>query len=240
VINKALKSLFQAAGVDNRVFVVESEPVSAEEVVTKEITADFSEQKLELAGNWLVEQGEVVSDDYELVDSRSVDYETDALHTAAWTFASARPISTATGDVSKQDNDIVKIRYFYDGSLSGNSRSFCTQMVAAGKVYTREDIEAAGRLSVNPGWGPKGANNYDLFLYKGGGNCHHRWVRRTYLQTNNKRISVARAKELINKLPYEERIANKIPDNKREGGAIASQMPYTMPDEGFLPSNKRR
>ena len=250
VLNKALKSLFQAAGVDHNVFVVESEPIVVEE--EKEITTDFSEEnqtceqhlseeKLELATNWLIERGEVVSDDYELIDEREVDYETDALHTAAWTFAEARPISTATGDVSKQDNDIVKIRYFYDGKLSDDSRSFCQKMVAAGNVYTKEDIDAAGQLSVNPGWGPKGANNYDLFLYKGGGNCHHRWVRRTYLQTTNQRVSVAEAKRIIDKLPYEERIANKIPSEKRtKEGAIASQMPYTMPNAGFLPSNKRR
>lgn len=242
VVNKALKSLFQAAGVDSSVFIVESEPIVVEEEVKKEITADFSEQKLELAGSWLIDRGEVVSDDYELIDERDVDYETDDLHTAAWTFADARPISTATGDVSESmDNDIVKIRYFYDGKLAGNSRSFCRQMVSAGKVYTKEDIAAAGQLSVNPGWGPKGANNYDLFLYKGGGNCHHRWVRRTYLQTTNERVSVAEAKRMIDKLPYEERIANLIPSEKRtKEGAIASQMPYTMPNEGFLPSNKRR
>src|SRR5690606_36901314 len=33
---------------------------------------------------------------------------------------------------------------------------------------------------VNPGLGIKGANTYDIFRFKGGVNCGHRWLRRTY------------------------------------------------------------
>ena len=35
--------------------------------------------------------------------------------------------------------------------------------------------------SVNKGWGVDGADNYDIFKYKGGGNCYHLWRRRTYV-----------------------------------------------------------
>jgi hypothetical protein len=53
-------------------------------------------------------------------------------------------------------------------------------MVNAAKVYRKEDIQAMSEMAVNAGWGPRGAATYDIWLYKGGGNCHHYWVRKTY------------------------------------------------------------
>ena len=45
--------------------------------------------------------------------------------------------------------------------------------------------------AVNPGWGPKGADTYSIWLYKGGGACHHFWMRKTYMFTlDSKRIDV--------------------------------------------------
>ena len=35
-------------------------------------------------------------------------------------------------------------------------------------------------MPVNPGWGLNGADTYDIWLYKGGGDCHHFWMRKTY------------------------------------------------------------
>ena len=35
---------------------------------------------------------------------------------------------------------------------------------------------------VNAGWGLNGANIYDIWLYKGGGNCYHKWNRVIYLK----------------------------------------------------------
>jgi hypothetical protein len=34
--------------------------------------------------------------------------------------------------------------------------------------------------AVNKGWGAKGAATFDISLYKGGGNCHHRWNKQVY------------------------------------------------------------
>jgi hypothetical protein len=49
-------------------------------------------------------------------------------------------------------------------------------MVDAAKVYRKEDIQAMSEMAVNAGWGPRGAATYDIWLYKGGGNCHHYWI----------------------------------------------------------------
>jgi hypothetical protein len=73
---------------------------------------------------------------------------------------------------------------------SGQSREFCTKMMAAGKVYRKEDIIRMGSRGVNKGWGLNGADNYSIWKFKGGGNCHHRWYRRIYLQAGLKPSSV--------------------------------------------------
>ena len=54
-------------------------------------------------------------------------------------------------------------------------------MLAANKVYRKEDIIRMGKMPVNKGWGAGGADTYSIWLYKGGGNCHHRWYRRIYV-----------------------------------------------------------
>ena len=61
------------------------------------------------------------------------------------------------------------------------SREFCRKMIQAKKIYRKEDIMAMSSKSVNPGWGPDGANTYDIWLYKGGGSCRHYWERRVYM-----------------------------------------------------------
>jgi hypothetical protein len=54
-------------------------------------------------------------------------------------------------------------------------------MVAAGKVYRKEDIERMGSQAVNAGFGEGGSSTYSIWLYKGGARCHHFWMRKTYL-----------------------------------------------------------
>jgi hypothetical protein len=54
-------------------------------------------------------------------------------------------------------------------------------MVSAKKIYRKEDVGSMGQRIVNAGWGKGGADTYDIWLYKGGGNCHHFWMRKTYM-----------------------------------------------------------
>ena len=181
---------------------------------------------LNLAFDFLVEMGEELDDEWELIDARKVDYETEAVQDAMWTFAtvpSGKPQAS-----SEQDNELIKVRYAYmpkKTGINGNeSRDFCTKMVSAGdRVWRKEDIDAASGRAVNPGWGPNGADTYDLFLYKGGGSCQHFWERRTYLRRNNKKISVNRAKQIIREaglepLPTNDpRVAKRTRDQVNRG-----------------------
>jgi len=98
----------------------------------------------------------------------------------------ARPDSKSEQDgISKKTYDYYRVRYVYaqDNFLtrkSGKKRDFCEKMMAAKKLYRKEDIARMSTKRVNPGWGKGGADTYDIFLYKGGGNCHHFWLRQIY------------------------------------------------------------
>ena len=98
----------------------------------------------------------------------------------------ARPDSKSEQDgISKKTYDYYRVRYVYaeDNFLtrkSNKQRDFCEKMIAAKKLYRKEDIERMSTKRVNAGWGKGGADTYDIFLYKGGGNCHHFFLRQIY------------------------------------------------------------
>jgi len=98
----------------------------------------------------------------------------------------ARPDSKSEQDgISKKTYDYYRVRYVYaeDNFLtrkSNKQRDFCKKMLESSKLYRKEDISRMSTKRVNPGWGKGGADTYDIFLYKGGGNCHHFWLRQIY------------------------------------------------------------
>ena len=205
-----------------------------ENVEVQDAPVEMSEEAVNLACDYLIELGEEEDDydEWELIDARRVDYDTEAQQDAMWTFAtvpSGKPQAS-----SEQDNEVIKVRYAYmpkrTGTADHSSRDFCQRMVNAGnRVWRKEDIAAASQRAVNPGWGPNGADTYDLFLYKGGGSCQHFWERRTYLRKNNKKVSVNRARKIIR-----EAGLRPMEDNDRR----VAQRPRDMVNRGFLPSNE--
>lgn len=187
--------------------------------------------------------------EYELVDERKVDYDQEETLDAA--FKLARAFSSNPNGKSKQDGPLIKVRYKYAPNKLGTSgtytsgpkagqpyqhesREFCRKMLAAGKVYRKEDIMAASERGPNPGWGPRGANTYDLFLYKGGGSCQHYWMRQTYLKRNNKKLSVNEARRIITALPVSERDQNRLPVNDPK----VAKRPRDMSKRGFIDERK--
>lgn len=179
----------------------------------------------------LIEMGEDEDlENFELIDSRQVDYEREEEHNALWAFARV-PSSNPAAISKEQDSDIIKVRYSYEGTTAEapDSREFCRKMWAAKKVYRKEDIDFASDKVVNPGFGEDGADKYDIWLFKGGPNCYHYWMRRTYLRKNNEKISVNEARRIIQALPPDERKKNKIPVNDRR----VAQRPIDMPNRGY-------
>jgi hypothetical protein len=212
-----------------------------------------SEDKQEETGTELSSQidisafGEEVGKDWVLIDIKDVDYENDdeenemlskdlepSLLSKVYNFIStgdARPNIT-----SKQDKTIDGIkfltRYIYAGKMSENSRDFCKAMMSSTKVYRKEDIIKMETVPVNPGWGPKGVDTYSVWLYKGGGDCNHRWNKAVYATFEGKAIDVETARQIAGKKA--EKLGYKVVNNK-----LVSTLPKDMPFNGFLPTNKR-
>ena len=171
-------------------------PELTEEVVEEENKETLSSEKTELE-SWIEEFGEDMPEDWEMVDEEIVDGEhndfdfekvlneeaNEKLELASTVKATPNKRSEQDG-VNKSYNDYYKVRYVYatDNFLtnkSGTSRSFCKQMVAANKLYTKEDLVNANSQRVNKGFGHNG-RSYNIFLYKGGPQCRHFFLRRIY------------------------------------------------------------
>jgi hypothetical protein len=198
----------------------------------------------------LINLGEIPDENWILIDEFDVDYDQEEAIDKEIEMASQQKqsllskvynfVSTGTANPkakSEQDKVIDGFkfitRYVYAGETSEKSRQFCQKMTAANKVYRKEDIDRMSNQAVNAGWGPKGAATYDIFLYKGGGNCHHKWMRRTYVSfeqgmgidptnPNAKTISTNKAEKAGYRLRNPQQVA---------------MMPVDMPHNGFLPTN---
>ena len=233
---------------------VDLENTQTEEQVAEETGVDgtqLSAMDNEIA-DALIECGEEVNENWVLIDEFEVDYdqedaidlEIEKANTPKQSLLAKikQAVSTGTANPrakSEQDKTVDGFkfitRYRYNGGIKDNTREFCKKMVGADKVYRKEDIERMSKQAVNAGWGPKGADTYDIFLYKGGGACHHKWTRQTFvayeagrgidpLSPNAKTISTNKAE----KAGY--RVRNP---------QLVSVRPIDMPNQGFLPTNKR-
>ena len=147
--------------------------------VIKQPTTDvkFSSQSNETKiADCLIALGEDENlNDWELMAECEVDYNNE------YSFASTG--SAFPNSMSEQDNDNYMVRYQYAPLVAtSNSRDFCRKMVNASKIYRKEDIMRMENEIVNAGWGANGADKYSIWLYKGGGDCHHKWFRKIYVK----------------------------------------------------------
>jgi len=226
------------------------ENVQSSEDKQEETGTELSKQESEddKIAQSLIDLGEDMPDNWVLIDSYEVDYENDDLEDAeiealnnkkpsllsqVYNFVStgtANPRAKSEQD-AKVDGIKFMVRYSYEGGLRDNSREFCRKMVGANKLYRKEDIIRMGALPVNKGWGPRGADTYSVWLYKGGGSCFHKWMRKTFvafdektgidpLSPKAKTISTNKAE----KAGYRVRNPN-----------LVAVRPVDMPNKGFLP-----
>lgn len=196
--------------------------------------------------NALIECGEEPNENWLLIDEFPVDYDNDDAENELLSKEPKKSLFSklvelvSTGDArpnlrDKQDKviDGVKFvtRYVYAGSEpSDKSRPFCNAMMRAKKIYRKEDILNMGKQAVNKGWGANGADTYSIWLYKGGGNCHHRWNKQVYAQFEGKALDIPNAKQIA-----QAKAAKFGYTIKNE--ALVSQRPVDMPYNGFLPTN---
>ena len=147
--------------------------------------------------------------DYEMVHSAEVDYDleeeldfvvTEINKTSKKEFAStgsAKPYreSEQDGTSKKKTEEGTEflVRYMYEAAPNpaSSSRTFCDKMMAAKKVYRKEDIIEMGKKAVNPGFGKGGSDTYSIWLYKGGARCNHRWTRKLYARKGGRSLGEA-------------------------------------------------
>ena len=201
---------------------VEDQETKEEETGVKLSSDYFLDQNTgsQLADN-IIEQGEDIGEDWELIDERPA-FEDESDIKNYFEFA-----SVITGDGRKksvQDTSLFRIRYVYTAgrSTEGESREFCKKMMAANKVYRMEDLNKISKANVDLSPADAKGEGYNIWLYKGGVNCSHYWMRRIYLKKNNKKISVARARKIISALPQNEKKGARFDVNAPEVAQIAS------------------
>ena len=143
-----------------------------------------------------LETVEDIPEDWELVEEEVVDGEhlefdfegeLNKIATEKVELSTGRAIPDAKSEqdgISKKTFDYFRVRYVYaeDEFLkrkTGKKRAFCQKMIAAKKLYRKEDIDRMFKL--NKEFSPKGSKaGYDKFIWKGGNNCHHFWLRQIY------------------------------------------------------------
>jgi len=131
--------------------------------------------------------------------------------------------SEQDGGTKQDENLTFLVRYQYAPlKVQSDSRKFCDKMVAAKKIYRKEDIVALSNKPVNAGFGVGGSATYSIWLYKGGARCHHKWFRKTYMLTEGvKKRTEVTTKEARSKgfrAPVNEQLVPVAPiDMKYEG-----------------------
>jgi len=192
----------------------------------------FEKKKVDdsTAGDALIALGEDASEDWILIDSYNADEEIE--HEFSVRTGAARPAAKSEQDAII-DGKYFITRYVYAGSFSNpNMRPFCKKMIEAGKLYRKEDIVAMENVAVNPGWGPEGADTYDIWFYKGGGNCKHFWEKRVYVDSNGAKINPNDPDASRIAVSMAERMGYKVRNN-----SLVAKLPEDMPYNGFLPTN---
>jgi len=203
------------------------------------------------------EFGESEGEDWELIDEREVDYDTESDLNAqvkewenelkeeptALSKIKARLtelVSTGKANAnrkSSQDAEIdgfyFKVRYQYTGNPNPE-RGFCKAMMKANKLYRKEDIDRMSSQIVNAGFGENGSDFYDIFKYKGGPRCHHKWVRKTFVSTSKKQNLLNPDANTIS--TNKARKFGYRPTNPKE----VSMKPNDMKYKGFSPNNTNR
>jgi hypothetical protein len=220
------------------------ENAQTEEQVAEETGTQLSSQE-DFISNALIEKGEEPNQNWLLIDEYEVDYDNDDKENEMLlngvklslfdkivnlvSTGTARPNSKSSQDEIIDGFKFIT-RYVYAGDTTEKSRKFCKNMIAANKIYRKEDIIQMNNQVVNEGWGPRGTNTYDIWFYKGGGACHHRWNKRVYASFGGAGIDVnnPNARIIAGKKAEEFGYIIKNP-------SLVSTRPIDMPNKGFLP-----
>ena len=199
--------------------------------------------------------GEIMnSEEFEIVDIRdvsddnmSVEDWADNMIELASAVKSDTPIKNDPNGFSTLDKSYYKVRYKYNTASAkgkgGKSRKFCKEMMARSKrgvVYRLEDIDKASRqmnfkaaeLPMHKG------QKYDLFKFKGGVYCRHKWQQVLYRM----KVDAALEGKKGSKDLKDYDVVKEIPKSyeaKPRGHKQAKKAPVNMPNKGHHPNYKK-
>lgn len=198
--------------------------------------------------DFLASKGEILSDNWVCVDETEVDYETEEdldteinnlnkKSTLSKILKFAATVTARPNSKSEQDKEIDGFKFITRYSYTGNQnpeREFCQKMMAAsnnGRVYRKEDLENVNSKLVNDGF-EHNNTPYNIFLYKGGPRCHHKWLRKTFVNMEGVKIDVNNPNAKTISVATAEKYGYRIRNNKE-----VAMMPNDMPLKGFHPNN---
>ena len=214
--------------------------------------ASLSDEESKNVLGHLAESGEQMSEEYVFVDEIDQDSDIDNEDWANYLINEKKStLSKVKGLLGFKDeidskkkgssfsyldskNGLYKIRYTYaigSSKASSSQRDFCRNMMnmaASGIVWTIEDIDRASREGVNRELGHN-RQSYDLFKFKGGIYCRHKWKKVLYRLESNTEPS-----ENLGNYKKTRSIPSSYMKNPR-GSKQAGIAPENMPNRGAYP-----
>ena len=182
------------------------------------------------------------SEEFEIVDIRDLDDENESVEDWAKSMIQLSDVVDSKEDgFSTLDKSLYKVRYKYakGSSRGGESREFCKEMMSrtgAGIVYRLEDIDKASRdMNFKAAKLPMhNGQKYDLFKFKGGVYCRHKWQQILY--------KIKKGKEVGSDDLDDYKKSKTIPKSyepKPRGRKQAKKAPVNMPNNGHHPNYKK-
>ena len=228
---------------------VDLENAQTEEQVAEETGTELSKAKTELEEilaqvdanqleeGWVIVDEREVNDNEEELDLELINKELDLSSNSTLLSrlinlvqtGSPKPKLKSTQDKKVGDLKYFKVRYRYTGNKAPD-REFCKAMMSKSeRLFRKEDIDEMSKRAVNPGFGEFGANTYDIFKFKGGARCHHKFERVTFMLDLN---AIEKGYEKIGTR------AAEIKGYKITNPYEVSIYPNNLPLKGFSPRNK--
>ena len=209
------------------------------------------EEATELS-KFIDEYGEDIPEGWELIDDEIVDgehqdfdfeQELNKVANEKFDFVSTgranSNVRSEQDGLNKAGTEFFKVRYVYTKNNSlrqeGQTRDFCSLMMASKKLYRKEDILRMSQIPVNAGWGPRGAATYSIWLYKGGGNCHHYWKRKIFQAPATDEDFVVYPDNIVTDKIVTATKARSEGFTIKRNDSLVARAPKTMRNEGFLP-----
>ena len=183
------------------------------------------------------------SEEFEMVDIRDLNDENESVEDWANSMIKLSDVIDSKEDgFSTLDKSMYKVRYKYAKGSSrtgGESRGFCKEMMSrtgSGIVYRLEDIDKASR-SMDFAAAELPMHNrekYDLFKFKGGVYCRHKWQQVLY--------KIKKGKEVGSDDLDDYKKTKSIPKSyepKPRGRKESVKAPVNMPNNGHHPNYKK-